>query len=64
MYSANAQECARAHIADLHRQAQRDAQARAARRDRRAHTRQATPHVRRHPAFGRGVLGIFRTRTT
>jgi hypothetical protein len=64
MYPTTSYELAKARVADLHHQAQRDALARAARRGRRAQTRQSTPHVLRHPAFGRRVLSIFHTRTT
>ena len=56
-------ELAKARIADLHHQAQRDALARAARRARRAR-----PHQSGHPVpaspFGRRVLAMLGARST
>ena len=64
MYPTSSYELAKARVAELHHQAERDALARAARRGRRALTRQATPHALRPPAVGRRVVRIFYTRAT
>ena len=45
MMHTTAQALGRAHLADLHHQAQRDALARAARRSRRARRQHATHHT-------------------
>jgi hypothetical protein len=63
MYPASSYELAKTRVADLHRQAQRDALARAARRARRAR-----PHQSGHPPpalpFGRRVLALLGARST
>jgi hypothetical protein len=58
MFRSLAEAIGQARLADLHREAQRDALAQAARRARRARRRQAeTPLVSR-----RGVAGVLRRR--
>jgi hypothetical protein len=63
MHPLSSYELARARVADLHHQAQRDALARAARRARRAR-----PHQPGHPVpalpFGRRVLALLGARST
>ena len=51
MYSAINYQIAQARIADLHRQAQRDALAREARQGRRPHKRPSAWHVLRLPVI-------------
>ena len=67
MYSINSYELAQARVADLHRQAQRGALARAARRASRAHGGQA--HQPRHhvlgvPAVRLRLLTVLSARST
>jgi hypothetical protein len=63
MYPLTSYELAKARAADLHRQAQRDTLARAARRARRAQ-----PHQSGHPVpalpLGHRVLALLGARTT
>ena len=67
MYSISSYELARARVADLHRQAQRDALGRAARRASRARGEQAHQprnHVPGVPAVRRRLLTVLGARST
>lgn len=67
MYSISSCELAQARVADLHRQAQRDALARAARQASRARGEQAYQprhHVLGVPAIRRRLLTVLGARST
>lgn len=64
MYPIIGYELAKARAADLHRQAQRDALARAARRARRARTHRPGHPGPAYPATVRRLLAALGTRTS
>ena len=64
MMHTTAQALGRAHLADLHRQAQRDALARAARQARHARTDRPGHPAPAHPATVRGPLAALGARTS
>jgi hypothetical protein len=64
MYPICSYELAKARVADLHHQAQRDALARAARQARRARRHQPGQPPPRHPAAKRRLLTVLSARRT